>query len=191
MKKSEIIDRYGVEEYERRKEQMRRYHAENREKRVKQMRQYHAEHKKEIAEQMRQYYAENKEQARQYYAENKEERTVYQRQYNSTPIGRANYLASGYRQSDKKKGFLNVENQVDNNFILNNIFNSSCIYCGESDWVKLGCDRIDNTKPHTIDNVVCSCWDCNNERKAMPFDEFMRMKRNKKPHDRHGHGVNY
>lgn len=170
MRKAEIIERYGVEEYERRLEQAR---------------QYRAEHKKEIAEQARQYHAENREVRlakmkqynKQYNAENRESINARQRQYCSTRIGRANNLAGGYRSMDKKKGFLNIDNQVDSNFILNNIFTKSCIYCGESDWKKLGCDRIDNSKPHTIDNVVCSCWDCNHERNAMNFDEFMAMKK--------------
>lgn len=164
--KQEYIERHGVEAYERYKEQQRRRNK-----------QYYATHKEE----KKQYYTEHREKIntrqRQYNAAHKKEIAEQMKQHRTTPIGRANCLTGRYRQTDKQKGFLNIDNQVDSNFILNNIFTKSCIYCGESDWKKLGCDRIDNSKPHTIDNVVCSCWDCNHERNAMNFDEFMAMKK--------------
>lgn len=43
---------------------------------------------------------------------------------------------------------------------MENIFAKPCAYCGETDWTQLGCHRIDNSKPHTIDNVVCCCRKC-------------------------------
>lgn len=92
--------------------------------------------------------------------------------YYRTPIGRAIYLANTYRQNDKKHN--RGECTLTSQWIINNIFSKSCIYCGETDWRKLGCDRIDNSLPHTPDNVVCSCWNCNNERKNKPFEEFLQ-----------------
>jgi len=63
------------------------------------------------------------------------------------------------KRADKKK--FGTDNDLDANWIIENIINSKCIYCGESDWNKLGCDRIDNSKPHTRDNIVCACGRCN------------------------------
>lgn len=189
MKKSEYIERYGIEAYEeylckckqyraehrkeraaKQKQYMKQYWAEHKEQKAAYDKQYRAEHKKEIAEYDRQRYTENREKIL-------EQKKQYMKQYRETPIGRANCLAGGYRQMDKQKGFKNVANQVTKEWIMNNIFTSSCVYCGETDWHLLGCDRIDNDKPHTIDNIVCCCWDCNNERKKMPFDEYLAMKK--------------
>lgn len=88
----------------------------------------------------------------EYYQVNKEEVAVQKAEYRATPIGRAVNLLSGYRQSDKKHN--RGECTLTPQWIVDNIFNKPCHYCGESDWHKIGCDRIDNSKPHTEDNVV-------------------------------------
>lgn len=97
----------------------------------------------------------------------------YMVKYRSAKKGRAKNLLSGYKQKDEMRN--RGECLIDEQWIINNIFNSKCVYCGESDWHKLGADRIDNTLPHTPENCVCSCWDCNNKRNRTPYDEFMRM----------------
>jgi hypothetical protein len=43
-----------------------------------------------------------------------------------------------------------------------NITSKSCIYCGDTE--DLGCDRIDNSKGHTMNNIVPSCKICNYAR---------------------------
>lgn len=96
------------------------------------------------------------------------------KKYRKTLCGRAMSLANNYKTIDKKYG---RDNNIDGQWILDNIFTKKCIYCGESDWTKLGCDRIDNTKGHTTDNVVCSCWNCNNERQKTNFEEFFKKKK--------------
>lgn len=65
-----------------------------------------------------------------------------------------------YKQYDKRKGFIC---DLDNSWFKENIQNKSCIYCDRSN-VRIGCDRIDNSKGHTKDNVVPSCGDCNRTR---------------------------
>lgn len=79
-----------------------------------------------------------------------------------TTIGtRINNLLSAYRASDKLKNrgecTLTKKDMIE-------MFNEGCYWCGETDWNKLGADRIDNTKPHTKENCVCSCWNCNDAR---------------------------
>ena len=49
----------------------------------------------------------------------------------------------------------------DAKWIVDNIYSKTCTHCGESDWHKLGCNRLDNTKPHTKDNVEPCCQHCN------------------------------
>lgn len=79
-------------------------------------------------------------------------------------IKKANRLAYGYHWHDVNTHHFICEQDFDGKWIVDNIFTNECIYCGESDWHKLGCDRKDNSKPHTKDNVVCCCTRCNKLR---------------------------
>lgn len=90
-----------------------------------------------------------------------------------TPLGRAKNLISSYKQKDKKNGFSEVID-FDKQWIVDNIFTSKCKYCGETDWRKLGCDRKDNTKGHTKDNVVPCCQRCNSKKGKMTYDEYIK-----------------
>ena len=78
------------------------------------------------------------------------------KRYEQTDKGRAIGLAKAYRTIDKNKGH---ENNVTQKYILDFIFNATCVYCGTKE--RLGCDRINNSIGHTIDNCVPSCGDCN------------------------------
>ena len=115
-----------------------------------------------------------KEYNTQYAKDNKENLREYGKLYRLTQKGRAVYLAKGYRGMDKKnkKG----ECTITSDWIVENVFSGQvCHYCGESDWTKLGCDRIDNNLPHTPDNVVVCCKECNNKRMHKEYQEFMRL----------------
>lgn len=72
---------------------------------------------------------------------------------------RASNLLSAYNQSDKKydrgKGNLTPE------WILENIFTQPCSHCGKTGWDVIGCNRINNDLPHTMDNVEPCCAECN------------------------------
>ena len=83
---------------------------------------------------------------------------------------KASKMISAYKNKDKKMGF---ENQcdIDIDWMIKNIFNQPCIYCGDTH--RIGCDRIDNDKPHTKDNVVPCCIECNTARNNFfTFDEM-------------------
>lgn len=125
------------------------------------------------------YRESHKEDLKFYREAHKEERRVYQKEYyekySQTQWGRAKNLLSSYKHNDKKNN--RGECTITVEWIMDNIFSKSCYYCGETDWTKLGCDRIDNSLPHTPENVVCSCWDCNNKRGTMPFEEFVKQQR--------------
>jgi hypothetical protein len=55
--------------------------------------------------------------------------------------------------------------------MVENIFKKRCIYCGDDK--RVGCDRIDNNRPHTKDNVVPCCIECNMARNNnFTFDEM-------------------
>lgn len=97
-----------------------------------------------------------------YYQKHKEEyaeyNKLYFKQYYQTPMGRAHSLLSAYKQSDKKHN--RGKCTLTAKWIVENIFAKNC-KCGESDWTKLGCNRLDNSLPHTPDNVEPCCAECN------------------------------
>ena len=100
-----------------------------------------------------------REYMRQYYAANREKRLEYYKEYQNTPMGRALHLLSAYNRLDKK--YNRGEGDLTAKWIVDNIFSKQCVHCGESDWRKIGCNRIDNSKPHTMDNVEPCCKECN------------------------------
>ena len=92
---------------------------------------------------------------------------------------RAKVILKAYNRDDKSRGF-DISNNIDYSWIVDKIFSGSCTYCGDSDWKHLGADRIDNDKPHTQDNCICSCGVCNVERqcKSMSVSEFVEYRKN-------------
>ena len=174
------------------KEKIAAYRAENKEKISAQQAAWHAANKEKIAARRHAYYIAHKEEICAYNAGRKEIRAAYNasrknihREYmavrRSTPRGRAESLIQAYNLRDKKRGF-DITRNINTKWMEENIFSGQkCIYCGESDWRKLGCDRIDNTKGHTPDNVVCSCRKCNENRgDRYSVEEFVeKMKKEK------------
>ena len=173
-KKTEYYQKHKDEILAKRAE----YRANNREKIAACNAKYRANHKEEMAEYNAEYYQKHKDEIAaiqaEYRANHKEERAAYNAEYYSTPLGRAANLVSGYRLADKKQN--RGDCTIDAQWIVDNVFSGQiCHYCGETDWTKLGCDRIDNSLPHTPENVVCCCGECNIKKSITPYDEFMRM----------------
>ena len=106
----------------------------------------------------------NREYNKMYYAKNKEKElkrfTEYNKSYSKTPMGRAQRQFQQYKHMDKRNGFGNVID-FDARWIVENIYTKKCAHCDETDWHKLGCNRLDNSKPHTMDNVEPCCFHCN------------------------------
>lgn len=134
----------------------------------------------------KQYYQDNKEHFKEYYQDNKDEKLEYQKQYREdnkeyikeykkeyrqTPTGRASHLIDRYKQSDKEQN--RGECTLTPKWIIENIFSKPCHYCGKEGWDVIGCDRIDNSKPHTPDNVVPCCYECNCKRGRRDYEEFV------------------
>lgn len=71
---------------------------------------------------------------------------------------KASKMLSSYRIKDKKRDLecdLTIEDMLD-------IMSKPCVYCGDTK--RIGCDRLDNEKGHTKDNVVPCCVECNKAR---------------------------
>lgn len=158
------------------------YSEEQKEKRRIAKRLWYQQNKKRVseynAEYSKQYRKENRNELNQkkieYYKEHKEDKSLYMANYYNTQIGRASNICSSYSQMDKIGGI--GECNLTKEWIVNNIFPYKCPKCGEDDWRKMGCDRIDNDKPHTTDNVIPCCGKCNKERRTKSFEEFYGCK---------------
>lgn len=74
---------------------------------------------------------------------------------------RAHQLINNYKQEDKK--YNRGEGDLTAQWIVDNIFTKKCAHCEKTGWDVIGCNRIDNSKPHTIDNVEPCCEDCNHK----------------------------
>lgn len=152
--KKRFIELHGEEAWKKKLEKNKERYKKERERRIAYQREYNRTHREQI---------------------NKRQRE-YDPQYYSTKQGRAAYLANGYRNMDRIRGLSGTT--ITQQWILDNIFTSSCTYCNETDWHKLGCDRIDNNLPHTPENVVCSCSKCNNQRSdRWSFEDFLKAKK--------------
>lgn len=162
---------------ENNKDKIHEYRQNNKEKIAEYQAEYRSSHKDEKAAYATEYYQQHMDKIAEYNAEyylkNKEKITEYNAEYRSTPKGRANHLLIGYKQKDKK--YNRGECTLTADWIVKNIFSQRCHYCGETDWMKLGCDRIDNTKPHTPDNVVPCCKACNDKKHTTPYEEYLEQ----------------
>lgn len=157
-----------------RKETLKRYNQS--EKRKATQKRYEENNNEKVLESKKQYNQSEKGKASQKRYE--ESHPDIKNEYYNSLEGKAVSKLNKYRQMDRK--YTNGGTTLTSVWIIENIFSGQkCIYCGESDWTKLGCDRIDNSKPHTPENVVCSCGKCNNERrcKRMSMTEFMEYKK--------------
>ena len=84
---------------------------------------------------------------------------------------KASKMISSYRNKDIKNGTELPDMDVD--WMIENILTKPCVYCGDTH--RIGCDRIDNNKGHTKDNVVPCCIECNTARNNYFTYEEMRV----------------
>ena len=193
MRKKEYIEKYGQEAWDRKCEKTRIWKQNH--PNYKPPKQYKYSRKKEdyvskygedawntLLEKARKWKTDNRdkhiESVKQWQKDNKEKATEYKKRWkdNNPKETRAQNILDSYRGSDIKNN--RGECTLTQKWIMDNIFSSNCIYCGDSNWKHLGCDRIDNSKPHTPDNVVCSCGICNVERgDRYTIEEFVEHRK--------------
>lgn len=170
---------YDRRRYQANKEKIAEYHTEYYKTNKEKFAEYYQANKEKKLERQAEYYQTNKEKITEHNAEyrkaNREKILAQKAEYYATPIGRATYLLNAYKTRDKK--YNRGECTLTAKWIVDNIFSKPCHYCGEPDWTKLGCDRIDNDKPHTPDNVVPCCYHCNCKKHTMEYNEFINKKR--------------
>ena len=74
---------------------------------------------------------------------------------------RAINLINKYNNMDKAAN--RPKGDLTTKWVVENIFTKPCAHCGKEGWQIIGCNRLDNSKPHTIDNVEPCCKECNLE----------------------------
>lgn len=140
---------------------------------------YYLKHKEKLLNKQNEYYKTNKNIYEAYYENNKEKIIEHQKEYNKeyikTPMGRASMLLCAYNYADKKRGRGNGDLTAE--WIVENIFSKPCAHCGISGWKVIGCNRLDNNKPHTKDNVEPCCGKCNVSLNKMEKDNLGRYKK--------------
>lgn len=70
---------------------------------------------------------------------------------------KASKMISSYKHKDRLNNTSICDIDID--WMIENIITKPCYYCGDTH--RIGCDRIDNSKGHTKDNVIPCCYDCN------------------------------
>ena len=95
------------------------------------------------------------------------------REISKTPMGRACRLVGGYNDEDKKHG--RGKGNLTSKWVYDNILFKPCVHCGKEGWDVIGCNRLDNTKPHTKDNVEPCCKECNLKLAAKEFIKYQKQ----------------
>ncbi len=120
----------------------------------------------------------NKEKTKEYWRKwreaHKEKQKMYDDNYRNTKIGRATSLLKDYNRHDLEMG--RGQGDLTREWIVENILSKPCAHCGQNDWKKIGCNRLDNSKPHTKDNVEPCCLKCN----VILAADWNRIKQSKK-----------
>lgn len=116
-------------------------------------------------------------QCKQYRKKNKEKTYKYQKQYSKTPMGRAVYLVHGYKNEDKK--YNRGECTLTAQWVIDNIFTQPCAHCGKTGWDVIGCNRLNNSKSHTPDNVEPCCAECNRKLRGEDMKKGIGVKQGK------------
>ena len=143
---------YDAEYYQANKEKIAAYNAE-----------YYQANKEKKAAYNAEYYQSNKEKKAEYYQANKDKIAEYYASYynpQKNPMNWAKRMVADYRQMDRQHGF-GDKDTISVDYFIQHIANQPCAHCGKQGIGLIGCNRLDNTKPHTIDNVEPCCQSCN------------------------------
>lgn len=153
------------------KECIKQYYTENKEAIAEYKKQYRQENKELI----KQWYTKNEERMKQYRKENKETIADYKKQWHTTLKGYCISIRSANIQHDRKNG--RISDELPSNYPTiedyMELLQMPDFYDGKQyHFTEMGLDRIDNSLPHTLDNIVPCTTQHNIEKHLMPFDAF-------------------
>lgn len=167
---------YETHKAEKQKKHLQYYYDNRDEILVKEREKYRETHPPKKIKTQEERVLSNREANKRYRANHPEYNKKCCRVYYRTKGGRALNLVHKYYQSDieENRGPCTLTRE----WVVDHIFSSSCVYCGDSDWTHLGCDRIDNSLPHTPENCICACGICNIDRQlqGMSVEDFKKWR---------------
>lgn len=163
----ECFKQYYTVNREHELERNKQYRVDNIEARKQYDKQYRADNAEAIKEKNKQWRADNVEHIKQYSKQ-------YHKQLYSTIEGYARVIRNTNLREDRKHGrcgkdedpLPSIEEYIE-------LLQQPDFYDGKQyHWSEMGIDRIDNSKPHTIDNVVPCTTEHNRQRHTKTFEEF-------------------
>ena len=80
----------------------------------------------------------------------------------------ARFILREARRSDRLRGRVCDLTKAE----IESLIAGGCSYCGETE-MRMTLDRVDNSKGHTLDNVVPACIRCNYSRRDMPYEAWL------------------
>lgn len=86
---------------------------------------------------------------------------------------RAHSLIMAYNAEDIKRG--RGKGNLTVKWVIDNIFSQPCAHCGRTGWDVIGCNRLDNDKPHTMDNVEPCCRECNDKLHHKDLEKVVKQ----------------
>ena len=141
-------------------ERVKQHYKDNKEKKLDYIKQYYNDNKKKILEYSKEYYQKNKNNVLDYY-----------KKYHSTLYGYCYMIRSSNISEDRKYNRIG-EKLPDNYPTIENyieLLQKPDFYDGKQyPFNEMGLDRIDNGKPHTLDNVV-PCSTKNNKKRGKHY----------------------
>lgn len=155
-------------------EYMKLYNLKNREKVRENKKKSYLKNREKILAKVKEYYRDNRDKILED-RKNSQYHIEYRKQYYKTIDGYARMLYHAYRKADEKHG--RIGNELPEDYItveyIKQTIQQPCIYSGETDWSKMGLDRIDNNLPHLKNNCVPCSTKCNRERGSKDYYEFL------------------
>lgn len=133
------------------------------------------------AEYFKQWYTDNRaeqiEKMKQYYTANREHELERNKQYRGTIEGYARQIRHANLQNDRKYGRCGKdEDPLPTIEQYIKLLQQPDYYDGKQyHWSEMGLDRIDNSKSHTIDNVLPATTEHNRQRGRKSFEEFCEL----------------
>ena len=160
--------KYMKKRYQNNKEDItkynKQYYQNNKEAKLEYAKQYREEHKREILEKKKQYYTDNRE-----------TKLEYMKQHYSTLRGYCGHIRRDNIREDRK--YDRIGNELPNDYPTvedyMELLQLPDFYDGKQyNFNEMGLDRIDNSLPHILSNVVPCTTKHNAQRGRMPFEEF-------------------
>ena len=97
-----------------------------------------------------------------------QKRNAQIKQIRALNIDPARWILHEARRADKRRGLIcDLAREV-----VEKLIEPGCHYCSEKD-LRMTLDRVDNSKGHSLDNVVPACIRCNYTRRHMPYSAWL------------------